>query len=116
MPIIKVWCLPPKQTEQNLNRLHQAIVAAIISIPELGLKDETEMTCLFPSDSMSYGLGEEIIVEISGLFEKPERTESVRQLLAEKVGKAVYALYPKTNKVECLVYSFNPKQGFWTSS
>lgn len=115
MPIIKIWCLPPQQTEQDLNRLHQAIVTAVVGVTELGLKDETEMTCLFVPDLMAYGLGDEIIVEITGLFEKPERTKEVLQRLAENVGKAVQKLYPETNKVECLVYSFNPKQGFWTS-
>lgn len=115
MPIIKIWCLPPKQTEQDLNNLHQAIVAAVVSVSELGLKDETEMTCLFVPDLMVYGLGDEIIVEITGLFEKPERTEEVLQQLAKNVGQAVKELYPETNKIECLVYSFNPKQGFWTS-
>lgn len=115
MPIIKTWCLPPNQTEQDLNRLHKAIVSAVVGIPELGLHDENDITCLFPSDLMAYGLGDEIIVEISGLFEKPERTEEVLQYLAKKVGTAVQDLYPGTNKVECLVYSFNPKQGFWTS-
>ena len=49
MPIIKIWCLPSNQTEQDLNRLHQAIVNAVVGVPELGLKDETEMTCLFPT-------------------------------------------------------------------
>ena len=115
MPIIKIWCLPPNQTEQDLNRLHQAIVNAVVGVPELGLKDETEMTCLFVPDLMVYGLGDEIIVEITGLFEKSERTKDVLQRLAKNVGQAVQKLYPETNKVECLVYSFNPKQGFWTS-
>lgn len=115
MPVIKVWCLPADQSEEKLNDLHQSIVSAVISIPELGLKDENDMTCLFVPDLMSYGLGEEIIVEISGLFEKPERTDEVRQRLAENVGSNVKKLYPDA-KVECFVSSFNPINGFWTSA
>ena len=114
MPIIKVYCLPEGQDEKNLNRLHKAIVKAIISISELRLKDENEMTCLFPPDLMKYGLGQEIIVEIDGLFERSERTLKVRQRLAERVGQAIFKLYPKA-KVECFVRTFNPNQGFWTS-
>ena len=114
MPVIKVWCLPADQTEENLNRLHQAIVKAVISISELGLKSEKEMTCLFVPDLMSYGLGEEIIIEICGLYDKPERTDNVKQNLSESVGKSVKALYPNA-RVESFVSTFNPKQGFWMS-
>ncbi|OGD67461.1 hypothetical protein A2442_03080 [Candidatus Campbellbacteria bacterium RIFOXYC2_FULL_35_25] len=115
MPIIKVWCLPANQTEEMLNKVHQSIVSAVVGIYELGLKDENDMTCLFVPDLMSYGLGEEIIIEISGLFEKPERTQGVRQRLALNVGLGIKRLYPKA-KVECFVASFNPENGFWTSA
>jgi phenylpyruvate tautomerase PptA (4-oxalocrotonate tautomerase family) len=111
MPVIKVWCLPP-QTEAELNELHRHIVAAVVSVEELGLKDQNDMTCLFQPDMMHYGLGEEIIVEITGLFEKPERTEEVQRKLATRVGRVIDALFPKT-LVECFVYSFAPSQGFW---
>ncbi|MDP3837105.1 MAG: hypothetical protein Q8Q67_03310 [bacterium] len=87
----------------------------MVSITELGLKSENEMTCLFVPDLMSYGLGEEVIVEIGGLYDKPERTEEVRQNLAESVGKSVKDLYPKA-RVECFISTFNPKQGFWASN
>lgn len=113
-PVIKVWCLPTDQKEKDLNRLHKAIVSAVVDIAELGLKDENDMTCLFVPDLMSYGLGEEVIVEIGKLFEKPERTEKVRQRLAKSVGREVKKLYPKA-KVDCFVESFNLAQGFWTS-
>lgn len=114
MPIIKVWCLPAGQTEENLNRLHKAIVKAVVSVTELGLKNENEMTCLFVPDLMSYGLGDEVIVEIGSLYDKPERTEDVRNNLAKNVGRSVKNLYPKA-RVECFISTFNPKQGFWTS-
>lgn len=115
MPIIKVWCLPPNQSEEALNHLHQTIVKAVLCISELGLQSQNDMTCLFPPDLMKYGLGKEIIVEISGLFEKPERTAEVRQRLAVSVGSAVSVLYPDA-KVECSVSTIDPAKGFWTSS
>jgi hypothetical protein len=114
MPVIKLWCLPAGQTEEQLNRLHKAIVKSVVSISELGLNGEEDMTCLFVPDLMSYGLGEEIIVEIGGLYGKPERTEKVKQSLAKSVGVSVKELYPSA-KVECFVSSFDPKQGFWVS-
>jgi hypothetical protein len=115
MPVIKLWCLPAGQSEDDLRKVHKTVVAAVTAVPELGLKDETQMTCLFPPDLMTYGLGEEIIIEIGGLFEKPERTQDVRQRLAEGVGSAVHALYPNA-KVECFIQTFNPNTGFWTSN
>ncbi len=116
MPIIKVWCLP-KSTEEDLNRLHQTIVGAVLCISELGLRDQNDITCLFPPDLMKYGLGEEIIIEISGLpKEPPEGTLGIviRQRLADCVGSGVSGLYPEA-KVECFVSIFDPSQGFWTS-
>jgi hypothetical protein len=112
LPIVKVWCLPP-QTEEQLNGLHQDVVAAAVSVHKLGIKGKQHLTCLFPQDMMQYGLGSEVIVEISGLFEKPERTPQVIDLLAFRVGLAVAKRFPKA-KVECLVYSFNPDRCFWT--
>ena len=73
------------------------------------------MTCLFPPDLMHYGLGSEIIVEVSGLFAKPERTVAVKQRLARSLGEAVKNLYPNA-KVECFVSTFNQhKDGLWSS-
>lgn len=116
-PVIKVWCLPSRQTENDLNRLHRGIVAAVVAIPELGLKDENGMICLLPPDLMSYGLGNDIIVEITRLSlpGKPGRIGEVRQRLARVVGSKVKEFYPNA-KVECSAVSFDPSQGFWTSA
>lgn len=64
---------------------------------------------------MFYGLGEEIIIEVSGLFEELERSENVRNELARKLGKVLVEFFPAA-LVECFVQSFNPSQGFWSSS
>ncbi len=113
MPVIKVWCLP-NQTEEELNRLHKAIVKAVVAVPELGLKDQNDMTCLFVPDMMKCGLSEEIIIEIGGLFARPERTQEVLQRLAFSVGSTVSKMYPDA-MVECFINLFYPSQGFWTS-
>ena len=86
MPVIKVWCLP-QMTEEQLNKLHKNIVQAVVGITELGLKDESDMTCLFPPDMMSYGLGEEIVIEVTGLFEGPGRTKTVGNDWHQRLGK-----------------------------
>ncbi len=114
MLVIKLWCLPTSD-EEALRTLHKAVVAAVISITELGMKDENDMTVLFPPDMMKYGLGQEIIIEVTRLFNKPELNTVTRQKLSESLGKAVYSLYPSA-RVECFVNVHNPKQGFWSSA
>ena len=112
MLVIKVWCLPAGQTEESLQKLHQSIVAGVASIPELGLKGQQDMTCLFPADLMTYCLGEEIIVEISGLY-NPERKVPVRFRLAECIGKRVKALYPKARVEVTILTPVNPDMCGW---
>lgn len=114
MPVIKVWCLP-KSNECKLQKILGDIVKAVESVSELGLRGENSMTVLMPPDSMKYGLGTEIIIEVTGLFIKPERNDEVRNRLAERLGKVIETHYPET-KVECFVYPFDPTQGFWTNS
>lgn len=114
MPIIKVWCLPANESEEKRQFLYRAILNAIMGIEQVRLKSEKDITCLFPPDLMAYGQGEEIIVEIGGLFPSSERTPEVRQYLAAKVGGMVKELYPGS-KVECFVSTFEPSQGFWSS-
>jgi len=99
-------------SEVGLRELHRGIVAAVESVPELGITGEKEITCLFPSDMMAYGLGTEIIIEVTGLYEKPERTQDVRDRLAQALIEAVRALQPDAELLECFVQSFNPSQGF----
>ena len=69
------------------------------------------MTVLFPTDMMKYGLGTEIIVEVTGLFVKPERTPEVRQRLAEALRCVIRGFFQKA-MVEVFVFPFNPAQGF----
>jgi len=114
MPIIKLWCLP-QQTEDQLNLLHQAIVKEVCSIKELGFRDENDMVVLFPPDMMSYGLGSEVFVEISGIFNAPEVTPEPLNRLAKNIGQMVSSKFPEA-KVECFVNQVKPSAGFWTST
>ena len=115
MIVIKVWCLPLNQDEDVLNLLHQAIVKTVVSVSELGVKDENDMVCLFPVDLMKYGLGKEIIIEIDGLPDMPRKNASVPVQLAESVGKSVSVLYPEA-KIKCSVEEFNPSKAVWIST
>lgn len=113
MPVIKLWCLP-KSNEEKLQEVFDNVVYAVTSVKELGLKSQRDMTVLFPPDMMAFGLGTSIIIEVTGLFEKPERTSEVLSRLAENLGKAVKAQFSGAY-VECFIYPFDPSQGFWSS-
>jgi phenylpyruvate tautomerase PptA (4-oxalocrotonate tautomerase family) len=116
MPIVKVWCLPDGQTEGDLQSLYWKLVHAVLVVNELGLRDDRhDVTFLFPTDRMKFGLGEEIIVEIGGLYEKTERTKEVQDKLAAAVGKVIKETYPEA-KVKVFVSTFNPTtSGLWQS-
>lgn len=111
MCVIKVWCLPHDLPQERYRELHRAVVGAVVSVKELGLKDESDMVTLFPADLMIYGLGTEIVIEVTELWEKPERTEEVRKRLTEGLVLAVKALFPDA-AVMSYVSSFDLRQGF----
>ncbi len=112
MPMIKVWCLPDDLTEGELREIHQDIVKAAMSVEVLGFKGEEDMLTLFPKDMMTYGLGTEIAIEVTELWDKPERTDEVRAELAKQLGEAVSKHFP-TAKVMCYITPFSQRQGFW---
>ncbi len=100
MLVIKVWRLPT-QKEEKLKELNKVIVTAIVEIPALKRIDQNDIVILFPCD---YGSGEEIIIEISST---QDHMGWIREYIAQEVGKAVWALYPKT-KIGCFVYAQDP--------
>jgi hypothetical protein len=101
--------------EATLLTLCQEIIACTIGVSELKLTGPRAVTVLFPSDMMNEGLGEEIIIEVIGLFTKPERTPAVRRRLAENLGRTVQGHFPAA-QIECFVQPFDPHQGFWSSA
>lgn len=111
MLVVKVWCLPPDQSEDVLRRLHLTIVDEVFKIRELGINDENDMVVLFPSDLMKYGLGEEIVIEMTGLLEKPEITDQVCQNLAFNVGARISHWY-QNSRVVSFVQTQNPNRGY----
>ena len=113
MLTIKTWCLP-KLSQGELKKLHNNIVIAVVSIPELDIGNEEEMLNLFPVDAMSYGLGTEISIEITKFPQHVKCGNVIRNKLAEKVGKAVKKMFPSAN-VECDVSRVDFGAGHWTS-
>lgn len=101
MPIVKVWGLP-QQSEYQLNQLCNEIIQTILKVHERGFKENTDITVLFPPDSMMEGLGKEILVEIT-LYARPERTTEALDLMTSRIGTIVHLRY-KRARVEVIPY------------
>lgn len=114
MPIIEVWGAPEDVEEESLNQLCDRIISAVMGVEELGLNNPSQISIFFPADRMMKDLGAEVIAYVKGLFEKPERTDEVRNKLAKAVGELLHQVFSDAF-VECFIESFNPQQGFWSS-
>jgi hypothetical protein len=111
MPVLLVYGVNPEMGA-DLERYCEALIETAASVEELQLK-ESDVSCFFPADLLKKGLGEEIIVSVQGLFDKPERTEEIRNKLAKCVVEITYQYFPHTKLVECFVTPFDPRQGFF---
>ncbi|MFA6414920.1 MAG: hypothetical protein WC217_01690 [Candidatus Paceibacterota bacterium] len=113
-PVVKVWCLP-KLTEEQLLQVHAEIVATAVKIKELGLKNEDHIVVLFPSDSMSYGLGEVINIDVT-LVKCPQTASAMarQQGLANALGEMIHKMFPKAC-VECRIHLFDDDNGYWST-
>jgi len=60
---------------------------------------------------MEYGLGEEIIAEVTTLA-RPTWTDAVRMKLAEKISELLHGNFPSA-KIECFIYILERSSGFW---
>ena len=114
MPVIKVWCLPADLSEERLRELHKAIVGAAVRVHELGLRGEDDMVTLFPKDMMSYGLGTEIVIEVTELCETPESTDEVRKKFARHLVSIVKVMFPNA-QVMSYITPYRPANGFCVS-
>ncbi|NTV55631.1 MAG: hypothetical protein HGB37_03695 [Candidatus Moranbacteria bacterium] len=103
MIVNRTWCLPPLD-ERALNDLHNSIVKAVVSTPSSGVQSERDMLNLFPSDMMSYGLGDEVYVEIMHLPERMQPFE--RRMLGDLVRTAVCDALERSGKTRPNVQLF----------
>ncbi|MDA3815298.1 MAG: hypothetical protein PF549_02940 [Patescibacteria group bacterium] len=70
------------------------------------------MLNLFPADSMTYGLGREIKIEITNI--PLEISKDIRDKIACKVGMTAKRFFPDAN-IDCRVRKTNPNDGHWKS-
>jgi hypothetical protein len=113
LPIITIQGVPPATPSDKLEKLVADLQCIASGIPELGLSG-ADVSVFFPADLLSKGLGEEIIISINGLYDKPERTEEVLTTLAQRLGHRVKAFYFPEATVECVITPINA-QRTWSS-
>jgi hypothetical protein len=87
------------------------IDTVVYSVAELKI-ETSDVSVFYPKDWMPKGLGEELIIFVDGLFDKPERTEKVRNRLADAITQTAHEFFPQTGLIECFIRPFNEKQGF----
>lgn len=114
MPLIKVWCLP-EMNQTELKKLRQAILDAMCSVEGVNVKHKNKIKIVFPMDYLALDDdAEEIIIEVTGLFEKRKRTYKVLNALARAICESIHAHLPKS-KSKCFVYPFSREwNGFWS--
>ena len=114
MLTIKVWCLP-KPSQKKLEGLFWDIVEAVESVKamkKVGHTGTGKMLVLFPSDMMKLGLGAEVLVEVEGLTDPNICNLTVRNELADKLGRVAEKLLPKA-QIDCRVHKPDPSMGRW---
>ncbi len=112
MPIIQLYGAWTKKLMTSSLPLQDEVKRAVTGIEELELT-EAQISCQFITPYIHNE--REVIVFVVGLFDRPTRTEAVRQRLAEAVRDTVAKRFPECF-VEVFVNPFPPSNGFATTS
>lgn len=106
MPVLIVYGLPANTPEINL----KVLIDALKRVTSKAFYDVApgQVSVFFNKDLCDVGLGEEIIVFVQGLYEKPERTDEVLHGLAVNIAQEVKVRFPDAD-VECFITTQNPK-------
>lgn len=119
MPIVKIFglsagirALPPKKANLFVLELSEVISREIAGVSELGITADQVSVFIVADHNITVG---DVIIEVSGLYEKPERTHEVVDKLALilrcmvsdfLLEESVRFLGIKT--LEVFVYQFDP--------
>jgi hypothetical protein len=110
MPVIVIYGFSDSMS-QKLEEFTEALInTAVCSVAELKL-EISDVSCFYPRDWMAKGLGEELVIFVDGLIDKPERTEEVRDRLATSIVETVNHFFPEVGLIECFIRPFDLKQG-----
>lgn len=111
MPIVSVMGTSSREDKSFYEKIESSMKSTVASIKELKLKRK-QVSVRFPKDNLEDRDDQEIIVEVEGLFQLPERTDEVREKLAKRIVAETAELFPEATLIECIVIPFDPAQGF----
>ena len=106
--IVKVWCLAEKE-EAELKEIHKSIVSVLTGRKRIGVRNQRDLLVLFPPDLMSYGLGSEILIEVTFIQELRHETQEVFDGVSYALEDFIDNFYHMDTRVACLVESFDGK-------
>ncbi len=106
--VIKIWCLKEKD-EKSLRKIHHEVVKALKPLRHIRVRSEREILVLFPPDLMSYGLGEEIFIEVKFIQELTEEKQVIFDSVSFAIEDLFEKLYEHRVRVACVVYSWDNK-------
>lgn len=111
MPLIVVYNLAEKEFGGSIiDMIEKAITTAVLGVPELELtKDDISFS--FPRDPSVESDTVPVMIIVELLFDKPKRTDAVRQRLAKEIAQTFKALPGNDNRmIEVAVKRFDPKK------
>lgn len=104
MPILIVLGVPKKQ--QSLKFIN-ALGQRVCGVKELDLKNDDDVSIIFLGEASN-----DVIIFVEGLFDTPERTEEVRNRLADRIAQCAKSYVQEAHRVECFIHPFDPRLGF----
>ena len=123
MPVVKVFGLnsSPYSWEEFASLEHR-LKAVVVSVEELRVRDD-QVTVFLVKDllnegPLNRGSQGDIVIDVTGITDKPERTETVRQRLASYMVDSVKHFveeigdYKKHGLIECFIHPFNRSNGY----
>ena len=116
MLTIKVWCLPALSQDKLQDMFWEVVdgVGSVESMVKAGHTGPGNMLILFPSDLMKFGLGTEVLIEVTGLTDVSLRNIRDLDELAEKLAKIVHRFVHK-GQINCCVHMADPFTWRWQS-
>jgi len=113
MPVLVIYGINPRiDTTTRKNILH-SLQMAVASVEELGVRKD-EVGVFMPSDLIEEGLGEEIVVHVSGIVTKSDSNPDVLHRLAAEIGTCLKVRYFRDADVKCFVFPSSPSNS-WSS-
>jgi len=117
--LITIWNWQSTERDK-LAQFREALTHACREIEILNLRDELDeyqydlITVCYGGPAWSDHRKAHLTVVVEIMFDKPERTEAVRQQLAEALGRAAKSVVGEHRRVEVAVKRFSPERdGFW---